>query len=56
MAEIWVSIGIINSIVMPYDIIELANIGSGNGLLLGSTKPLPEPVLTYDQLDPAPFT
>ena len=27
----------------------LVNIGSGNGLLPDSTKPLPEPMLTYHQ-------
>ena len=27
----------------------LDNIGSGNGLLPDGTKPLPEPMLTYDQ-------
>ena len=33
------------------------NIGSGNGLLHDSTKPLPEPVLTYhDQTHSMPFT
>ena len=31
--------------VMPY----LVNVGSGNGLLPDSTKPLPETVLTYHQ-------
>ena len=31
------------------------NIGSGNGLLLDSTKPLPEPVLTYHRLCPVTF-
>ena len=34
-------------LVMPYDDIDLVNIGSGNGLLPDGTKPLPEPVLTY---------
>ena len=31
------------------DLGQQLNIGSGNGLLPDSTKPLPEPVLTYDQ-------
>ena len=31
------------------------NIGSGNGLLPGGTKPLPEPMLTNQQLDPVTF-
>ena len=31
--------------VISYGNIELVNIGSGNGLLSGSTKPLPEPML-----------
>ena len=30
----------------------LINIGSGNGLLPDSTKPLPEPLMTYCQCDP----
>ena len=29
----------------PYDEIDLTNMGSGNGLLLDSTKPLPEPMV-----------
>ena len=32
----------------------LVNIGSGNGLLADSTKPLPEPMLT-DHWDPVDF-
>ena len=34
----------------------LVNIGSVNGLLPDDTKPLPEPVLTYQQLDSVPLT
>ena len=34
--------------MMPYMATEFwVNIGSGNSLLLDSTKPLPEPVLTF---------
>ena len=33
----------------------LVNIGSGNGLLPDSTKPLPEPMLTYHQYGPVIF-
>ena len=36
-------------LVMPYDDIELVNIGSGNGLVPDGTKPLSEPMLTYHQ-------
>ena len=32
----------------------LVNIVSGNGLMPGGTKPLPEPMLTNHQCDPAP--
>ena len=32
------------------------NIGSGNGLLPDSTKPLPKPILTDICQDPEPFT
>ena len=32
------------------------NIGSGNGLLPDSTKPLPEPMLTTDQWGAVAFT
>ena len=31
------------------------NIGSGNGLLPDGTKPLPEPMLTYNRWGPMPF-
>ena len=31
----------------PYYNRVLVNIGSGNGLFPGGTKPLPEPMLTY---------
>ena len=31
----------------PYGIGDLVNAGSGNGLLLESTKPLPEPKVSY---------
>ena len=31
----------------------LVNIGSGNGLLADGTKPLPEPMLTYQHLGPS---
>ena len=31
------------------------NIGSGDGLLRDGTKPLPEPLLTDHQWNPAPF-
>ena len=31
------------------------NIGLINGLLSDGTKPLPEPMLTYNQLDPVAF-
>ena len=34
--------------MMPYGIIELVNTSSGNGLLPDGTKPLPEPMLTYE--------
>ena len=34
----------------------LVNIGSGNGLLPDGTKPLPEPMLTNDQLGAVAFT
>ena len=34
----------------------LVNTGLGNGLLLDSTKPLPEPLLTNHQLGFVPFT
>ena len=33
----------------------LVNTGSGNGLLLDGTKPLPEPMLTYNQSGPVAF-
>ena len=33
-------------LVVPYGIIELVNVGSGNGLLPDSTSPLPEQMLT----------
>ena len=33
----------------------LVNIGSGNDLLPDGTKPLPEPLLTYQQWDPVAF-
>ena len=33
----------------------LVNIGSGNGLLPDSTKPLPEPMLTYRKYGPVMF-
>ena len=46
-----------HSLVMPNSSIDLhQNIGPDNGLLPGGTKPLPEPVLTYEQLSPATFT
>ena len=32
-------------LVVPYGIINMCQHGSGNGLLPGGTKPLPEPVL-----------
>ena len=32
------------------------NIGSGNGLLPDGTKPLPEPMLTYQEWSPVAFT
>ena len=32
------------------------NIGTGNGLLPDGTKPLPEPMLTYDQWGVVAFT
>ena len=35
--------------VTPYGANIWVNIGSGNGLLLDGTKPLPEPMLTYHQ-------
>ena len=35
-----------SGLVAPYGIIELVNIGAGNGLLPDGTKPLPEPILT----------
>ena len=35
----------------PFDIINLINIVSCNGLLPDSTKPLPEPILTGHQWD-----
>ena len=38
--------------LVPYGAIELGLIGSGNGLLPHSTKPLPEPMLTYHQWRP----
>ena len=28
----------------------MVNIGSGNGLVPGGTKPLPEPILTYHEI------
>ena len=31
------------------------NIGSGNGLLIDVTKPLPEPMLIYHLYDPVTF-
>ena len=34
----------------------LVNIGSGNGLLPEDTNPLPEPMLTYHQLDSVALT
>ena len=34
----------------------LVNTGSSHGLLPDSTKPLPEPMLTYHQCDPVTFT
>ena len=34
---------------MPYGNIDLVNTGLSNGLLPDSTKPLPEPMLTYHQ-------
>ena len=33
----------------PYGDRDLVNIGSGNGLLPDGTKPLPEPMSSYDQ-------
>ena len=42
--------------VTPYGVIELVNIGSGNGLVLSSTKPLPEPMMTYHQWGLVAFT
>ena len=38
-------------LVMLYGILDLGQQGSGYGLLLDGTKPLPGPVLTYHQLD-----
>ena len=32
------------------------SIGSGNGLLLDGTKPLPEPILTFHQSGPVTIT
>ena len=37
---------------MPYGDLEMGNIGSGNGVLPDSTKPLPEPLLIYHQGGP----
>ena len=34
---------------MPYGDIDLASIGSGNGSVPNGTKPLPEPMLTYQK-------
>ena len=42
--------------VMPYGDIDLGNIGLGNGLLPDGIKPLPEPMLTYQQLGLVTFT
>ena len=42
-------------LVMWYGIIDLFNIGSGNGLLPEDTKPLPEPMLTDHQWAPVTF-
>ena len=36
-------------LVTPYGDIDRVNIGSGNGLLPGGTKPLPGPMFTYHQ-------
>ena len=33
----------------------LVNTGSGNGLLLDDTKPLPEPMLAYQKYGPVAF-
>ena len=40
---------------MPYGLISMVNIDPGNGLLLDSTKPLPEPMLTYHEQGPSAF-
>ena len=40
---------------MPYDDIDLGQIGSRNGLLPIGTKPFPEPMLTYHQSDSVSF-
>ena len=42
--------------VVPYDVIELVNIGSDNGLLPDGTKPLPETMLTNHQRNLVEFT
>ena len=42
-------------LVMPYDL-DLVNISSGNGFLPDSTKPLPQPMLTYNQWGSLAFT
>ena len=38
--------GIDCGLVTPYGDVDLVNIGSGNGLVLSGTKPLPEAMLT----------
>ena len=45
----------INSL-WPSNSIDLVHIGSGNGLVLDGTKPLPEPMLIYHQRDSGALT
>ena len=44
-----------SGLVTPYGDRDLVYIGSGNGLLPGGTKPLPEPMLTGHQWSPVTF-
>ena len=44
-----------SGLVTPYGDRDLVYIGSGNGLLPGGTKPLPEPMLTGHQWSPLTF-
>ena len=37
--------------MMPKCVLELGNIGSVSGMLSDNTKPLPEPMLTYCELE-----